>query len=85
MSFYARKNKGLYFALLTKGMHNLQVETAMLHFADGVVDFIVSERAHDSERKIIIKKMRGTLISLRSLPFVIEERGITIETAGRIT
>ncbi len=85
MSFYARKNKGLYFALLTKGMHNLQVETAMLHFADGVVDFIVSEGTRDSERKIIIKKMRGTLISSRSLPFAIEERGITIETAGRIT
>lgn len=85
ISANARKNKGLYFALLTKGMHDPRVETAMLHFADGVIDFIVTEGGHVSERRIIIKKMRGTLISARSLPFEIEEGGITIETAGRIT
>ena len=85
MSSKARKNKGLYFALLTKGMHDPKVETAMLHFADGVIDFIVTEGIHASERKIIIKKMRGTLISARSLSFMIEERGIVIETAMRIT
>ena len=85
MSSNARKNKGLYFALLTKGMHDPKVETAMRHFADGVIDFIVTEGSHVSDRKVIITKMRGTLILARSLPFVIEERGITIETAGRIT
>jgi KaiC/GvpD/RAD55 family RecA-like ATPase len=85
MSSTARKNRGLYFALLTKGMHDLRVETAMLHFADGVIDFIVTEGSHDSERKMVIKKMRGSLISDRSLPFAIEETGLTIETAGRIT
>lgn len=85
MSSTARNNRGLYFVLLTKGMHDPRIETAMLHFADGVIEFIVTETGHESERKIVIRKMRGTLISDRGLPFVIEETGITIETAGRIT
>ena len=66
-------------------MHDPRVETAMLHFADGVIDFIVTEEAHASMRKIVIKKMSGTLVSTRNLPFSIEERGIIIETAMRIT
>ena len=85
MSTFARKNQGLYFALLTKGMHDLRVETAMSHFADGVIDFIVTEGAHASQRKMIIQKMRGILIPDRNLPFSIEDSGITIETAMRIT
>jgi KaiC/GvpD/RAD55 family RecA-like ATPase len=85
MSSHARKNNGIYFALLTKGMHDLRVETAMLHFADGVIDFIVTQGAHLSERKMIIQKMRGMLVPDRTLPFSIEESWITIETAVRIT
>jgi KaiC/GvpD/RAD55 family RecA-like ATPase len=85
ISINAWKYEGLHFALLTKGMHDPRVEIAIQHFADGVIDFVIAEGAYSSARNINIKKMQGTLISTRSLAFSIEERGLVVETAMRIT
>ena len=84
MSLNARKYEGLHFALLTEGMHDPNVETAMQHFADGVISLSVSWEAGIASRRIVIKKMKGMIASTRSIPFSLQESGLVIETAVRI-
>jgi KaiC/GvpD/RAD55 family RecA-like ATPase len=75
----------LHFLLLTEGMHASQVETSLQHFADGIINFSLSWEAEASSRRIMLKKMRGAMVPIRSLPYIIRRTGFMIETAIRIT
>jgi len=81
----ARKHGGIHFLLLTQKMHDLETETTMQHLADGVIEFTAQETAAGIDRRIRIKKMRTAVCEPRLIPFNITDRGITIETAIRIT
>jgi len=80
-----RKSEECHFVLLTEGMQNKQVETAMEHFAEGVIILNTTWAADSTTRNIMIKKMAGTLIPTRRLPYSIGKKGFIIETAIRIT
>jgi KaiC/GvpD/RAD55 family RecA-like ATPase len=80
-----RKNEEYHFVLLTEGMQNKQIETAMEHFAEGVIILNTTWAADSTNRNIMIKKMAGTLIPTRRLPYSIGKKGLIIETATRIT
>lgn len=80
-----RESEEFHFILLTEGMQDKQVETAMEHFAEGVIVFNTSWAAEATNRNIMIKKMAGTLIPTRRLPYSIGKKGFIIETAIRIT
>ena len=80
-----RKSEEYHFVLLTEDMQNKQVETAMEHFAEGVIILNTTWAADSTNRKIMIKKMAGTLVPTRRLPYSIGKKGIIIETATRIT
>jgi KaiC/GvpD/RAD55 family RecA-like ATPase len=84
MSTHSRKLEELNFALLTEGMHDVKVETAMHHFADGVISFLIGGRAGAVVNTIAINKMKRMVISNRSIPFSIRDIGLVIETAVRI-
>lgn len=79
------ESQELHFLLLTEGMHDSKVETSLQHFADGVINFSLSWEAEASSRRIMLKKMRGVIVPIRSLPYIIRKTGFMIETAIRIT
>jgi len=80
-----REGEECHFVLLTEGMQDKKVETTMEHFAEGVIIFNTTWTADSTNRNIMIKKMRGTLIPTRRLPYNIGKKGFIIETATRIT
>jgi len=80
-----REKEECHFVLLTEGMQDKQVETAMEHFAEGVIILNTTWAADSTNRNIMIKKMAGTLIPTRRLPYSIGKKGFIIETATRIT
>jgi KaiC/GvpD/RAD55 family RecA-like ATPase len=85
MSTQNRDSGELHLVLLTEGMQTPRTETAIQHFADGVIAFTTTRGSETTSRCMIIKKMRGTAAPTRMLPYSIGEKGFTIETATRIT
>ena len=84
----ANKNKDgddYHLLLLTEGMQDSKAETAMQHFAEGVVIFTATWTTDTLHTDILIKKMKGTFVPARRLPYSISKRGFLIETATRIT
>jgi len=81
----AQKQGGIHFLLLTQGMHDSQTEIAMQHLVDGVMEFTAREAGGGIDRRMKIKKMRRAVYDPRLIPFNITNRGITIETAIRVT
>ncbi len=84
----SRQNKDTdeyHLLLLTEGMQDQKVETAMQHFAEGVIIFTTTWTTDTTHRDILIKKMKGTFIPTRRLPYTISKKGFLIETATRIT
>jgi KaiC/GvpD/RAD55 family RecA-like ATPase len=85
MSSQNRQILELHLVLLTKGMHGPKTETIIQHFADGVIEFTTTWGAEFVTRRMFIKKLGGAVTPIRSLSYLIGEKGITIETAIRIT
>lgn len=81
----AKEQGGVHFLLLTQKMHDPETETTMQHLVDGVMEFSAQETAGGIDRRLRMKKMRRAVYEPRLIPFNITERGITIETAVRIT
>jgi archaeal flagellar protein FlaH len=71
--------------LLTDGMQDQVTETTIQHYVEGVISFTTTWTSDTTLRHVIIKKMTGILIPTRRLPYNITKKGITIETATRIT
>jgi KaiC/GvpD/RAD55 family RecA-like ATPase len=85
MSRQNRECQEYHLLLLTEGMHDLHAETTLQHFAEGVIVFASSLVGDSTQRHVIMKKMRGTLVPTRRLPYSIGRRGFVIETAIRIS
>jgi len=85
MSAQNREHRELHMMLMTEGMQDQKTEVTMEHFADGVIIFTTTEGTEVSAKHIMIKKIRGTSVPNRMLPYSIGEKGFTIETATRIT
>lgn len=87
VSVISKHNKdcgGLHFILLTEGMHDPKVETALEHLADGVIRFQVVWGTDVSSRRMMIKKMRGMIVPNRSIMYSIRATGLLVETSMRI-
>lgn len=80
----ARKHGGIHFLLLTRGMHDSQIEITMQHLADGVIELTDQKVAGGIDRRIRIKKMKKAVYASRLIPFSVTQNGIVIETAVRI-
>jgi KaiC/GvpD/RAD55 family RecA-like ATPase len=80
-----RDGKEFHFILLTEGMQDKKAEITMEHFAEGVIIFNTNWTSDSTNRDLLIKKMRGTPIPTRKLPYKIGKKGFIIETAIRIT
>jgi KaiC/GvpD/RAD55 family RecA-like ATPase len=80
-----RQTEEFHLMLLIKGMHEKKDEITMEHFAEGVIVFNTNWTGDFTNRDFRIRKMKGTLIPSRKLPYSIGEKGLRIETAIRIT
>ena len=80
-----REGEEFHLILLTEGMQDKKAETTMEHFSEGVIVFDTNWKTDTTNRDLFIKKMRGTLIPSRRLPYKIGKKGVIIETAIRIT
>lgn len=88
LRFMSRQNtrfQGLHLALITKGMHDHEVEVAAQHISEGVVDFTVNQGPEYVTRRMCIKKLAGAILPVRNITYVVGEKGVTIDTALRIT
>jgi flagellar protein FlaH len=85
MAVENRESEECHLVLLTEGMQDKKDETTMEHFAEGVITFNTNWSADSVTRNIMIKKMRGTLLPARRLPYNVGKKGFIIETAIRIT
>jgi KaiC/GvpD/RAD55 family RecA-like ATPase len=85
MSHQNKDTEEYHLLLLTEGMQEQKAETAMQHFAEGVIVFTTTWTADVTHRDILIKKMKGTFVPSRRLPYSFGKRGFLIETATRIT
>lgn len=84
----SRQNKAsdeYHLILLTEGMQDLKVDTAMQHFSEGVIVFNTAWTTDNTQRDILVKKMKGSFVPSRRLPYSIGKRGFIVETATRIT
>jgi KaiC/GvpD/RAD55 family RecA-like ATPase len=85
MSRQNKNSEEYHLLLLTEGMQDQKAETAMQHFAEGVIIFNTTWTTDTTHRDILIKKMKGTFVPERRLPYTIGKKGFLIETATRIT
>ncbi len=85
MSHQNKASEEYHLLLLTEGMQDQKVETAMQHFSEGVIIFNTAWSTDTAQRDILVKKMRGSFVPSRRLPYSIGKKGFIIETATRIT
>jgi KaiC/GvpD/RAD55 family RecA-like ATPase len=85
MTAQNRNTEEYHLLLMTEGMQDQKAETAMQHFAEGIIIFNTTWTTDTTHRDILIKKMKGTLTPARRLPYTISKKGFIIETATRIT
>jgi len=74
-----------HLLLLTEGMQDQKAETTIQHFAEGVITFNITMATDTSHTDLLVRKMKGTFMPARRLPYTISKRGFLIETATRIT
>jgi KaiC/GvpD/RAD55 family RecA-like ATPase len=85
MSSQNKNGEEYHLLLLTEGMQDQKSEIMMQHFAEGVIVFTTTWTTDATHRDILIKKMKGTFVPARRLPYTISKKGFVIETATRIT
>lgn len=85
MSRQNRISEKYHLLLLTEGMQDPKAETAMQHFAEGVIGFTTTWTTDTVHTDILIKKIKGTFVPARRLPYTISKKRFLIETATRIT
>jgi len=66
-------------------MFKPRVEALIKHFVDGVIVFDFEVRGMAAIRYFVVKKMVGKVIPQDLIVFSMNENGIIIETATRIT
>ena len=85
MSHQNQNTEQYHLLLLTEGMQDAKIETTMQHFAESVIVFTTTWTTDSTHKDLLIKKMKGTFVPARRLPYNISKRGFIIETATRIT
>jgi len=85
MSHQNKNTENFHLLLLTEGMQDQNAETAMQHFAEGVINFNTTWTTDNTKRDILIRKLKGSFIPNRRLPYSITKKGFVIETATRIS
>jgi len=84
LQMHVRKHGGVYLFLLVEGMHDPTTVNTFMHIADGVFDFTTHKRGSELENVIRVRKLRNMIYSTKLIPYVIQQKGMVIETTERI-
>ena len=80
-----RGTNGLHFLVLVKGVHGIQIEQILSHYADVVLEFSTERKGKEYVRMMGIKKMRGTTTPPNTLfPLEFTKKGVLPSTTDLI-
>jgi KaiC/GvpD/RAD55 family RecA-like ATPase len=74
---------GIHFAVLPLGVHPENMVNAIMHLSDGTIEFHLRTDTREFETYMAVRRMRGLRRPL-IIPFIVQENGITVDTAERI-
>jgi len=83
-SEHAKKNKSACLVLMTKGMFDPSVETAIKHYSDGVIELTLKEIENEVQRRLKVIKFKGILVPKAILRYELTDRGIKMESVMRV-
>lgn len=84
MSTYAKKNKSVVMLLITKGMFDPKIETAIKHYCDGVLELTLREVENEVQRRLKLVKFKGILVPKAILRYELTDKGIKMESVMRV-
>ena len=84
IALFSRKNKFTLLALMTKGMFEPRLETAVKHVVDGVIELTIKEVENEIQRRLKILKLKRVLVPKIVMRYDLTDRGIKLETVVRV-
>ncbi len=83
-SEHAKRNKSACLVLMTKGMFDTSVETAIKHYSDGVIELTLKEVENEVQRRLKVIKFKGILVPKAILRYELTEKGVKMESVMRV-
>jgi len=84
MALFSRKNKFVFLLLMTKGMFDSRLETAVKHIVDGVIELTIKEVENEIQRRLKIIKLKRVLVPKAIMRYDLTDKGIKLETVVRV-
>ena len=85
LSVAIRETGGLHFLVLVKGIHGIEVEKALAHYVDCVLEFTLKQTAGKFERIMGVMKMRGVpMPPTQTYPIEFTSTGVRPEPTERL-
>ncbi len=83
-SVVSKRNRSVTLISVTRGMFEPSFETAIKHYADGVIELTIREAENEVQRRLKIVKLKKMLIPKSILRYDITEKGIRMESVMRV-
>ncbi|MBE8538675.1 ATPase domain-containing protein [Geoglobus acetivorans] len=84
MKISAKRNEAVHMIIFTKGMFNMEFETAVKQVVDGVIELSIREAETEIQRRLKIVKLKRTLVPKTIFRYDISDRGIRMESVTRV-
>ncbi len=83
-SMVARQNRSVFLLLMTMGMHDPKIETAIKHEADGIIELKIEEMGNELQRVIKFRKMPSNVVPKSIMRYDLTVEGVRMETLRRV-
>ncbi len=80
----AKRDDSVYLLLMTKGMFDSKVETAMKHHSDGVIELTLKEEGNEIQRMLKFIKFKRIFVPKAIMRYDLTDKGIRVESVMRI-
>ena len=80
----SRRNKFVSLLLMTKGMFDSRLETAVKHIVDGVIELTIREVENEIQRRLKVLKLKRVLVPKAVMRYDLTDKGIKLETVVRV-
>lgn len=80
----SKQDESLFFVLMTKEMFEHQIEVAMKHASDGVIEFTMREIEDEIQRRLKILKLKRALVPKTVLRYDLTNKGFRMESIMRV-
>ena len=84
ITIQTRRTNSVFLATFTKGMFDQKIETAIKHYADGVIELSLREVETEIQRRLKIIKIKATIVPKSILRYDITDKGIRVESLMRV-